>query len=268
MPSLPSCSPCCHARNTTKTHPKGLAADRNKHSDVNRQYPQYVTVTGVKPNSQSGKSPICPDWGLWMPIGGLMDKEQLFATAKRTMDDRQGGSRVNRSQSLLRSMRCLVGITPLLAISIFGLVACGASAPAAAPSTALSGSPSGGSPIGSGSGSPGGLASGPPTGSGSGSPSVSSAPAPPTSQAATIQSAAWCTAQAVYNAQYNDYDVYVHSNQPSQTATASARDSDNDAESSESYQTDSSGDADVYLYTGSGDTVTVQVGAATCSTTA
>jgi hypothetical protein len=90
----------------------------------------------------------------------------------------------------------------------------------------------------------------------------------PTSPAATTQSSAWCTANAVYNTQYNDYDVYVHSNQPDQTVTATATDSDNDGESRQSYHTDSSGYADVYLYTGSGDTITVQLGAATCSTRA
>ena len=94
------------------------------------------------------------------------------------------------------------------------------------------------------------------------------AAAPPGSAAPATQSGAWCTANAVYNAQYNDYDIYVHSNQPGQTATATAADTDNDGESRQSYQTDSSGYADIYLYTGAGDTVSVQVGAATCSVTA
>lgn len=196
-----------------------------------------------------------------------MGKQQAFA-ANRAIDDRPTESNARRSPPVLRGTCRLVAIAPLLAISIFGLAACGTTTPAVAPSAGLSGSPFGGSPIGSGSGSASGLASGPPSGAASASSNGSSAPAPPTSQAATVQSAAWCTAQAVHNAQYNDYDVYVHSNQPGQTATASAPDSDNDAESRHSHQTDSTGYADVYLYTGSGDTITVQVGTATCSTTA
>lgn len=74
---------------------------------------------------------------------------------------------------------------------------------------------------------------------------------------------AWCTASASYNSQYHDYDIYVHSNQPDQTATATASNGE-----SRSYHTDSTGYADIYLYADSGDSVTVTVGAATCSTTA
>jgi hypothetical protein len=74
---------------------------------------------------------------------------------------------------------------------------------------------------------------------------------------------AWCTASAVYNAQYNDYDIYVHSNQPNQSVTASASNGE-----SQSYYTNSSGYADVYLYADPGNTVTVTVGPASCSTTA
>jgi hypothetical protein len=74
---------------------------------------------------------------------------------------------------------------------------------------------------------------------------------------------AWCTASASYNAEYRDYDVYVHSNQPDRTVTATASNG-----ASHSYRTDSSGYADVYLYAASGDTVKVTVGAASCSTAA
>jgi hypothetical protein len=69
---------------------------------------------------------------------------------------------------------------------------------------------------------------------------------------------------ASYNAQYGDYDVYVHSNQPDQIVTATAS-----GGASESWRTDSTGYADVYLHvTGNpvGQTVTVTVGSASCST--
>jgi hypothetical protein len=74
---------------------------------------------------------------------------------------------------------------------------------------------------------------------------------------------AWCTASASYNAQYRDYDVYVHSNQPDRTVTATASNG-----AAHSYRTDSSGYADVYLHAASGDTVKVTVGAASCFTAA
>ena len=74
---------------------------------------------------------------------------------------------------------------------------------------------------------------------------------------------AWCSASASYNAEYRDYDVYVHSNQPDRTVTATASNG-----ASQSYRTDSSGYADVYLYAAGGDTVKVTVGAASCSTAA
>ena len=74
---------------------------------------------------------------------------------------------------------------------------------------------------------------------------------------------AWCTASAVYNSQYNNYDVYVHSNQPNQTVTATASNGE-----TQSYDTNTNGYADVYLYADAGNTITVTVGAATCSTTA
>jgi hypothetical protein len=83
--------------------------------------------------------------------------------------------------------------------------------------------------------------------------------APPPSQA----SGAWCSATASYNSSYHDYDVYVHSNQPDTAVTASS------GGYSHTYYTDSSGYADVYLSGPSqGAVITVQVGGATCSTTA
>jgi hypothetical protein len=86
---------------------------------------------------------------------------------------------------------------------------------------------------------------------------------PTTAQSPGQTSGAWCTAAASYNSSYNDYDVYVHSNQPEQAVTASS------GSYSHTYYTDSSGYADVYLKGPSpGDQITVQVGAATCSATA
>jgi hypothetical protein len=89
------------------------------------------------------------------------------------------------------------------------------------------------------------------------------APKPAPSSPPQHSSGAWCTANAAYNAQYNDYDVYVHSNQPNQSATATASNGE-----SFSYNTDSSGYADIYLYADPGNSITVTVGAASCSTTA
>jgi hypothetical protein len=74
---------------------------------------------------------------------------------------------------------------------------------------------------------------------------------------------AWCTASADYNATYNDYDVYMHSNQPYTEATATASNG-----ASHSYETNGSGYADIYLYADPGDTIQVTVGPASCSTTA
>jgi len=74
----------------------------------------------------------------------------------------------------------------------------------------------------------------------------------------------WCSATADYNNTYNDYDVYVESNQPDQDATVSG-----DGKTA-SYYTNSSGYADVYFYAGpsaAGDSVSIEVGDATCSTT-
>jgi len=74
---------------------------------------------------------------------------------------------------------------------------------------------------------------------------------------------AWCTASASYNSTYNDYDVYVHSNQPDRKATAKASNG-----ASHSHYTNDSGYVDIYLYAAAGDAITVTVGAATCHTTA
>ena len=52
----------------------------------------------------------------------------------------------------------------------------------------------------------------------------------------------WCTADAAYNAQYDDYDVYVHSNRPRRTATATASNG-----KSWSYETNGNGYADIYF---------------------
>jgi len=74
------------------------------------------------------------------------------------------------------------------------------------------------------------------------------------------QEAPWCTASASYNAQYNEADIFVRSNQPNQIATAMAGSGD-----SLSSQTDATGDADITLYADSGDSVSVRVGEASCS---
>jgi hypothetical protein len=87
-------------------------------------------------------------------------------------------------------------------------------------------------------------------------PPAASAPPPPPADS--------CTASARYSSRYNDYDVYVHSNQPFQRVTVTAPDG-----TSKTWHTDSSGYADVYLHDGrsaAGEQVTVQVGAATCHT--
>jgi hypothetical protein len=97
-------------------------------------------------------------------------------------------------------------------------------------------------------------------GSGTGS---SAAPSQAPAQPATQPAAAWCSASAVYNSSYGDYDVYVHSNQPDQTVTASS------SGYSKSWHTDGSGYADVYLRGPSaGSQISVTAGAASCSATA
>jgi hypothetical protein len=73
-----------------------------------------------------------------------------------------------------------------------------------------------------------------------------------------------CTLSASYSSRYNDYDVYVHSNQPDQTVTVT------DASGhSDSWHTDSAGYADVYFKSGGyapGRQITARVGDAACST--
>jgi hypothetical protein len=74
-----------------------------------------------------------------------------------------------------------------------------------------------------------------------------------------------CTVRAAYNSHYNDYDVYVHSNQPDQTVTVIDA-----AGHTNSWHTDSSGYADVFFKSGgraTGRRITAHVGRATCSTT-
>jgi hypothetical protein len=70
-----------------------------------------------------------------------------------------------------------------------------------------------------------------------------------------------CSASAQWSSEYDDYDVYLYSNQPDTKATVTG------AGTSASWYTDSSGYADVYFHAGrsaAGDQVTVRVGAATC----
>jgi hypothetical protein len=89
-------------------------------------------------------------------------------------------------------------------------------------------------------------------------------PSPATSptQADTGSSGAWCTASAsIYDAGYDENNVYVNSNQPYTDATASA---DGD---SWSYETNGSGYAEIYLNgPAPGAAITVTVGGATCYT--
>ena len=84
-------------------------------------------------------------------------------------------------------------------------------------------------------------------------------PKPPSNPAAT------CSASAQYNSRYDDYEVYVHSNQPIRRRQSRAR-----IVTSATWHTDSSGYADVYVHAGRSaarETLTVRVGAASCSTT-
>jgi hypothetical protein len=74
---------------------------------------------------------------------------------------------------------------------------------------------------------------------------------------------AWCSASASWNSEYDDYDVYVHSNQPDEYASVTG------AGKTYGYDTNGSGYADVYFYASqsdAGDAINVQVGAANCST--
>jgi hypothetical protein len=95
-------------------------------------------------------------------------------------------------------------------------------------------------------------------------PASTSAPSGPPTASAPAPGAE-CTLRASYSSNYNDYDVYVNSNQPDQTVTVS------DAYGhSDSWHTDGSGYADVYFKSGGyapGRRITARVGPATCSTT-
>jgi hypothetical protein len=73
-----------------------------------------------------------------------------------------------------------------------------------------------------------------------------------------------CTLSASYSARYNDYDIYVHSNQPNQTVTVT-----DSSGHSDSWHTDGTGYADVYFKSGGyapGRQITAHVGDAVCST--
>ncbi|MDE3133683.1 MAG: hypothetical protein KGL15_06435, partial [Acidobacteriota bacterium] len=73
-----------------------------------------------------------------------------------------------------------------------------------------------------------------------------------------------CSASAAWNSTYDDYDVYVHSNQPDTDVTVSG------AGTTASYHTNGSGYADVYFHASkaaAGDQITVSVGAASCHAT-
>jgi len=92
------------------------------------------------------------------------------------------------------------------------------------------------------------------------SPPPSGPPAP----SAPAQGAE-CTVSASHSSRYNDYDVYVHSNQPDQTVMVT-----DGAGHTDSWHTDASGYADVYFKPAGyapGRRITARVGQATCSTT-
>ena len=90
-------------------------------------------------------------------------------------------------------------------------------------------------------------------------------PAAATTEPSGAAPEATCTVSASYSSQYNDYDVYVRSNQPGQSVTVTSS-----GGTSASWHTDASGYADVYLHAGvaaTGQSVTARVGGASCSTT-
>ena len=95
------------------------------------------------------------------------------------------------------------------------------------------------------------------------------APAPTLSSGSTPSSGSTasgsCSVTASYSSSYDDYDVYVHSNQPDAGVTVSDA-----AGHYKSWHTDSSGYADVYFNAGgvaTGDRITVHAGSAVCSGT-
>lgn len=86
----------------------------------------------------------------------------------------------------------------------------------------------------------------------------------PTHSAPPQQPRAWCEASAEYSSEYKNWEIFVHSNQPYQSAKVRGGGGE------WSYETNSSGYADVYLYVNgdsTGQQVRVEVGEATCSTT-
>jgi hypothetical protein len=88
-----------------------------------------------------------------------------------------------------------------------------------------------------------------------------SAYSPPVASGPVNASGASCTATAsVYDAAYDENNVYVNFNQPYATATAAADGY------SHSYQTNGSGYALIYLNGPPGARITVTVGSATCAT--
>jgi hypothetical protein len=86
----------------------------------------------------------------------------------------------------------------------------------------------------------------------------------PTTQTPTPSApAAYCRASAAWNRSYDDWDVYVHSNQPHRDTKVTG-----DGKTA-AYYTNSSGYADVYFYaaeSAAGDQLTITVGPATCYT--
>jgi hypothetical protein len=81
----------------------------------------------------------------------------------------------------------------------------------------------------------------------------------------STKSSAWCEASAEYSSEYENWEIFVHSNQPYRNAEARASNGDHF-----SYETNSEGYANIYLYVHGnpgGQQVTVEVGEATCSTT-
>jgi hypothetical protein len=86
----------------------------------------------------------------------------------------------------------------------------------------------------------------------------------PTAPTHTTSTTAHCSASADWNSTYDDYDVYVNSNQPDADATVTG-----DGKTA-SYHTNSSGYADVYFHASeaaAGDRITVSVGPANCYAT-
>lgn len=168
-------------------------------------------------------------------------------------------------------MRNLVLLIGVFAIAT-GLAACssdsggvnGGSSAAAAPAvpSTISSSSSTPAPSPPAAPSPSSTTSAPPATSAA-PVTTPAAPAPTlAAPAPTPASTAWCTATAsVYNAEYDENNVYVHSDQPYRSATASA-----DGHSW-SYETNSSGYALIYLNgPPPGAEITVTVGGATCTT--